>query len=455
MTNNLFYEYSISDIHRGFRNKTIDPLDVAQACIDRYEQLDQQYHAWVCFNKDLLLEQAQSVKIRIERGESIRPLEGIPVGIKDIFNTIDFPTQMGSPLWKDFTPGNDARVVYNAKNAGCLTPGKTITAEFAVHTLNETLNPHNIDLTPGTSSSGSAVAVALGMVPVALGTQTAGSIVRPASFCGVYGCKPSFGFIPRTGMLKTTDSLDTIGYFSSKFNDLELLFDVLRVHGHNYPFSHKAITDNHRQSKPTNRPWRVALVRTHTWKYASNYAKDALISWAKSLSSHNIDIIEAELPEVMIRSHQVHEKIYDKTLSYYFTEEHNKKELVSPIMNEIIRRGKELPVADYLSALQEQETLCHAMDSFLQGYDAMISLSTADAAPRRGTEESPDPALMWTLTHLPVISAPIFATPQGLPFGAQLTARRFNDRLLFKFGAHLRSADLIPDSPHPLYHGAR
>lgn len=449
-TSNIFLNKNISEIQNGFIKQEINPIDIAYACIERYEALEGRYHAWVCFDKELLLDRARVSKDYIDAGKDIRPLEGIPVGIKDIFNTMEYPTQMGSPLWKDFTPGNDARVVYSVKAAGGIIPGKTVTAEFAVHTLNETLNPHDITRTPGTSSSGSAVAIALGMVPVALGTQTAGSIVRPASFCGVYGCKPSFGLIPRTGTLKTTDTLDTIGFFTSRCDDLVRVFDSIRVHGPDYPFSYKALRDKARQNKPENRPWRIALVRTHAWQYAFDYAKSALLKWAMKLSEDKlIDIIEEDLPEEINNAHAIHSVIYDKTLSYYFEEEHRKSELVSPIMNEIIMRGSAISIRQYHDALKEQERLCHIMDICFQGYDAIISLSTAGEAPLRDITENPDPALIWTMTHLPVVSAPAFISPNGLPFGVQVVARRYNDYLLFKFITYLCSRDLLPSSTNP------
>lgn len=451
MSEKLFIKRSISEIHEELKRKTIDPIDVAQACIDSHDDLDDEYHAWVCFDKEALLSQAIATKKRIEKGKKIRLLEGIPVGVKDIMNTNKFPTQMGSPIWKGFTPGNDARVVYYVKEAGGLIPGKTVTAEFAVHTLNETLNPHDITRTPGTSSSGSAVAIALGMVPAALGTQTAGSIVRPASFCGVYGCKPSFGLIPRTGMLKTTDSFDTVGFFTVFCRDLERVFNVLRVHGPDYPISHSALSDSKRQSKPQARPWRVALVRTHTWGHAYPYAQEALLNWTKKLSAlFDVEVTEVELPRDMERSHEIHSTIYDKTLAYYFKEEFKKAELVSPIMNEIIRHGNQLTVEEYQKALKEQEVLAHSMDDFFGNYDMLISLSTAGEAPPRNVIERPDPALMWTMTHLPVISAPVFKSPEGLPFGFQIAARRYNDILLFRFVDYLLSSDLIPEGPNPL-----
>jgi len=448
---NLFINKTIEEIHKGFINKTINPIDSAKQCIKKYDDYQQLYLPWVCFDREILIKQANSVQKIINNGKHLRPLEGIPVGVKDIFNTLDFPTQMGSPLWKNFTPGNDARVVYYVKENGGIIPGKTVTAEFAVHALNETLNPHDITRTPGTSSSGSAVAIALGMVPVALGTQTAGSIVRPASFCGIYGCKPSFGLIPRTAMLKTTDSLDTVGYFVSKYEDIKRIFEVIRVHGPNYPISNTAFKDPNRINKSANRPWKIAFVKTHTWEFAFDYAKTAIQEWMKRLASNkDIEIEEVELPPKMENTHQIHKTIYDKTLSYYFAEEFKKGGLVSPIMNSLIRHGNEISPAEYQKAIDDQTELCHLMDNYFSNYDVLVSLSTAGEAPLRDVVESPDPALMWTMTYLPVVSAPVFISPNGLPFGLQLVARRYNDFLLLNFSDYLRKLDLIPSGLNPL-----
>lgn len=445
MSNTLFYDKSIKDILESFQKGALTPMDVANACIENVKEYDSKYFAFECFDENILINQAKGAEENI-KNKKLRPLEGMPVGVKDIYNTEYFKTQMGSPLWKDFTPGNDARIVYYVKEAGGLIPGKTVTAEFAVHTLNQTLNPYDITKTPGTSSSGSAVAVALGMVPAALGTQTAGSIVRPASFCGVYGCKPSFGLLPRTGMLKTTDSLDTLGFFTSKAEDLRLLFDTVRVHGCNFPFSHKALSDNSRQNKPDSRPWKIAFLKTYTWGDAFDYAKQSILEHVNKLSNNkNIEIHEIDLPSEMNRSHFIHETIYNKTLSYYFKEEYKKSELVSPIMNELIELGNKISVNEYNQALLEQNKLIKIMDKFLSEYDAIISLSTAGEAPPRNIMENRDPALMWTLTHLPVVSVPMFKSPNGLPFGLQIAARKYNDYLLFNLIEYLREQKLIPE----------
>jgi len=445
-----FRDVSIASILQGYRDGTITPVDVAQRCIETYERDEPHCHAWECFEEQRLLELASVTASRLAQGAPIRALEGVPVAVKDIFNTSDFPTQMGSPLWKGFTPGNDARALFNIKRQGAVVPGKTVTAEFAVHSLGKTINPHSHERTPGTSSSGSAVAVATGMTPVALGTQTAGSIIRPASFCGIWGCKPSFGLIPRTGMLKTTDSLDTIGFFVSHAADMARVLDALRVHGRNFPISDAALNDKQRQAAPTTRRWRVGVVRPHIWDHAPDYAKLALADWCEKISANDrFEVLEAELPAAMQRSHRVHGTIYNRALAYYFKEEFKRAELITPVMNQLIVAGQRITNTEYDEALGEQIALANLMDDFFDGYDVLVTLSTAGEAPPRDQEEAPDAALMWTLTHLAAVSAPAFVSPAGLPFGLQLSARRYNDPLLFRFIDEVVGLGLLPKNAFP------
>ncbi len=441
--NRLFIESSIGDIIQKYVRKELSPKDVAAAALENIAESDPRYFAWVSRVDrewpERVQKEADTFGINLDN-----LLEFIPVGVKDIYNTRDFPTQMGSPLWKDFTPGNDARAVYHLKRAGAVVAGKTVTAEFAVHALDKTLNPYDIARTPGTSSSGSAVAVSLGVVPFATGSQTAGSIVRPASFCGVYGMKPSFGLIPRTGTLKTADSLDTLGFFTLHAQDLHRGFDALRVCGENYPISHAALSDATRQEKPEGRPWRVAIVKTHTWECAPQYAKDALLGFAEKLKVAGMRITEENLPGGMMHAHEVHKTIYSKSLSHYFEKEHVQANFVSPAMNELIENGIAITPAVFKKALAEQTELVYAMDAFFVDFDIVLSLSTAGEAPLREVTELPDPALMWTLTHLPVVSVPQFTSPNGLPFGMQVIARKYNDYLLLSFIEELRIGSLIP-----------
>lgn len=228
------------------------------------------------------------------------------------------------------------------------------------------------------------------------------------------------------------------------------MLDVLRVHGSNYPVSHAALSDEMRQNKPANRPWRVALVKTHTWDFAAGYAREALLDFASRLAENpDIDVDGVSLPAEMSLAHAVHQTIYDKTLSYYFRDEFENPDQVSPIMKELIERGQKVSVERYHSALRAQDDLTHSMDKFFDDYDVIVSLSTSGEAPLRNEVENPDPSLMWTLTHLPVISAPAFTSPSGLPFGVQFAARKYNDLLLLRFTDYVARLGLIPSGCNP------
>lgn len=427
-------------------NKEITVSEVVSSCLDQIERLDGKIRAWVFIDHEKALEQARFIDDKLSEGQLVGRLSGVPIGVKDIFNTADLPTQMGSPIWKGFTPGNDARVVSKLRLAGGTILGKTVTAEFAVHYQDVTANPHNHEYSPGTSSSGSAAAVAASMVPLALGTQTAGSTIRPASYCGIYGFKPSFGLVPRTGMLKTTDTLDTVCFFSRGVSDLELMFDIVRVHGRDYPIIDANLNDPNRQRTPDG-TWKVAFVKGPKWKCAEDYAKTAISAFAERISEfHDIQVEEVELDPEFGYAHEIHQVIYDRTLAYYFKEEFKRQTLVSDIMYEIICRGNELTLQDYLKALDEQVGLSNKLSNFFNKYDILLTLSTSGEAPEGITSpDKPDSCLIWTLCGVPTVNLPVFKGPNGLPFGAQVVSRRYNDLLLLNFLKSLEEKDIIGD----------
>ena len=411
----------------------------------RIEEFNPQTNAWTHLNPSQSLNYAKEIENKMNNGIETGPLHGIPIGVKDIFNTKDFPTEMGSPLWKDFTPGNDARVVYNLQMANAIIIGKTDTAEFAVHSLGNTKNPFDPERSPGSSSSGSAVAVATEMVPIALGTQTGGSIIRPASYCGVYGFKPSFGLIPRTGMLKTTDSLDQVGYFAKTVPDLELIFEIIRVKGRDFPFSEAALENKERQNV-TNRSWKIRFVKSPVWNEAESYAKKNVEDFIEKLSKEKeFEITEFDLPQDFDQAHKTHQKIYSKSIAYYFKEELLKKSLVSDIFYDFAMQAKNISLNELNEALEIQNKLRTLLDNSFKNFDIIISLSTAGHAPLRNEKEKDDPSLIWTLCGNPTVNLPVFTTPKGLPMGIQSVARRYNDKLLLNFLHILRKKNFIPD----------
>ncbi len=441
------YHLSIQDAAEQIRTHKLSVTEWVSSCLARIAEIDPILKAWVYLDPQKAREQASLIDQALSSSiPAQQQLWGAPIGIKDIFNTTDMPTCMGSPLWAGFTPGNDARIVfYLRENLGIIL-GKTSTAEFAVHALSETLNPYDFSKTPGTSSSGSAVAVATGMCPAALGSQTAGSIIRPASFCGIYGYKPSFGLIPRTGTLKTTDTLDTIGFFARCVKDLEILLDVLRVHGSNYPYIYSRMDQNpHHRSE--GQPWKIGLVTTRTSEFAEDYAQKEFTDWVNKLSRMpNLSIEPITLDGKFDSAHDIHAVIYEKTLAYYFKEEFKQNQLISEILRNMIQRGNRLALTDYLHALNQQKELASNLDSHLSEFDILITLSTAGAAPDRKVLEKEDSCLLWTLCGVPAMSIPLFKSPAALPFGLQIVARRYNDGLLFDFAKHLLKAGLISDS---------
>lgn len=421
--------------------------EIVTDCLNQTNGLNNIIEAWAFLDPDAILAEADKLDCKLLSNREIckTTLLGIPVGVKDIFNTKDMPTQMGSPIWKGFEPGNDARVVHYLRMANALIFGKTVTAEFAVHAPGPTKNPHNVEHTPGTSSSGSAAAVASRMVPLALGTQTAGSIIRPSSYCGIYGIKPSFGLLPRTGVLKTTDTLDTIGGMARCIKDLQLLFETIRVKGRDFPISEGILNNKTRQSKPSTRPWRIGVVRGPKWESAEKYAQKALLNYANKLSTFKeFAVEEINLPAEFEQAHQIHSVIYDRTLAYYFQREFEKHTLVSANIYEIISRGLKISLDQYKEALDQQNNLYQIIDQLFESKcDLLLGLSTGgEALKGLDSVDRLDNCLIWTLCGVPALSIPVFSGPAGLPFGAQVVARRYNDFQLLNFGQELEDIKL-------------
>lgn len=431
-------DYSATELLALLKSQSITPAEITAACIERIRAIDPIVSAWEYFDEEAI--NTQLTKISNYNQEDY-PLYGIPVGVKDIYNTFDMPTQMGSPLWSDFTPGNDARLIHYLRRAGAIMLGKTVTAEFAVHYQDKTRNPHDLSRSPGTSSSGSAVAVATGMVPVALGSQTAGSISRPASYCGIYGFKPTFGVLPRIGVLKTTDSLDTLGFFARSVGDLNLMFEASRVHGENYEFVHRYI-DNY-ISVP-DKVYRIGIIKHPRWDEASPYAKEQFNQWCAKLNDPRFVIEEVNLPSFCDTIHATHQTIYDKSLAYYFKDEYAKHELMSPIFYDIIQEGLRISKEEYQEALEKQSHETREFDHWMESYDILITLATADEAPiGLTTPDIPDANLIWTYLGLPIATLPVLTGEHGLPIGASAVARKYNDKLLLDFLTYLESRHIL------------
>lgn len=418
---------SATELISLIKSKKNSPEEVCAAFLKRIEEWEHAIQAWVQTDKKIVLEEARHIGARIQNENFSGALLGIPVGVKDIYNTAQFPTEMGSQIWKGFTPGNDARVVFNLRYAGGIVMGKTTTSEFAVHEPTKTRNPHNLECGPGTSSAGSAAAVAAGMIPLALGSQTGGSIIRPASYCGVYGYKPTFGLIPRTGVLKTTDTLDTLGWFARCLDDIQLLFEVLRVDGLNYPIVNERVKKENLTS-----PIKIGFFKGPHWKHASEEAQKLFSGTLTDLEKNKeFSVSEFHLPDFQA-IFEAHERIYCKALSYYFrAEERNTRDHISPVLLDMLDRGEDIDETTYRNDVERQAELTHACDQNWS-HDVVITLSAGAEVPvGLNSPDRLDTCKVWTYLGLPVMNVPLYTTKSGRPLGLQIMGKKYSDYKVF------------------------
>jgi Asp-tRNA(Asn)/Glu-tRNA(Gln) amidotransferase A subunit family amidase len=437
---NDIYSLSAWQIAKKFSKRELTAMQISESFVKRIDELNPHLKAWVSLDHDYVFRQAS----QLDENSRYSSLSAVPVGVKDIFNTEVFPTQMGSPIWQGHKAGNDARCVSYLRDKGAIIFGKTDTAEFAVHYPGKVVNPWNINRVTGTSSGGSAVAVATGMSPVSLATQTSGSTIRPASWCGVYGMKPSFGLIPRTGVLKTTDTLDNIGYYGRDYIDLKILLDSMRVHGANYPIMQKKLS----QYKSPKKKWKICFIKGHLWDKAPKYTQKSIQQFAHDISTvGDIEVIEKTLPEITQRAQDLHQRIYDPCLGYYFREElTHSPEKISEMLLKQVDNGKSFSPSDYKIALQEQLELSEVIEHFFQenNIDLLLHYSSNGSAPKIEPSVNFDLNHLWTLSWLPVINVPQFFCPQGLPYGVQFIGARYSDYLMFDFLQLLENEEIIP-----------
>ncbi|MDB0053300.1 amidase [Alphaproteobacteria bacterium] len=355
--------------------------------------------------------------------------------VKDIFNTYVFPTEMGSPLWKGHIAGNNARVVSSALQAGHKLIAKTVTSEFAVHEPTKVINPWNSKFQTGTSSAGSAVSVFLKECDYSLATQTAGSISRPAAYCGVIGVKPSFGLLPRTGVLKTCDAFDTVGFMLSATSNLSEIFDTLRVQGKNYP--NTTLLDKY-NVEGKNSPIRIARIDNNFDKNVkfSNNSINALSKTCSILRENQCEIIdEVQWPEFIQEIRESHDQIYSRSLLYYFKTEVKEEGEISNSFKEIIKRGEGVTAEDFIKLIKKHQVNIKKFDMFMKEnkIDFIVCPTVYGCAPKIDEDEKPDLNLIWTYLHVPTVTLPIGKDKLNkLPLGTTLVGQKYSDKFLFE-----------------------
>jgi Asp-tRNA(Asn)/Glu-tRNA(Gln) amidotransferase A subunit family amidase len=424
---------SASEAARRIRDGLLTSEELVEICLERIRHTEPTVQAWTFLDEDHALAQARGADERKRSGEPVGPLHGVPVGIKDIIDTADMPTENGTLLHRGRTPRSDAAVVASLRAAGAVILGKTVTTECAYFTPGKTRNPHNPEHTPGGSSSGSAAAVGAGMVPLALGSQTAGSVIRPASFCGVYGFKPTHGLIPRTGVLQLSRTLDHIGLFARGIDDLALLLEQLTGHDEHdpdtRPRAHIPFQKIAAEEPPI--PPMLAFIKTPHWERADADTKQAYAELVEALGER---VEEVELFPSAREAWDWHKTIMEAEMAANLEPLWVAgRDRLSEKLRGLIERGRETRAVDHQRALRSLVPMAESFDElFMERYDAILTPPALGTAPK-GLGATGDPAFcsLWTLCGMPAITLPLMQGANGLPLGVQLVGRRnFDARLL-------------------------
>jgi len=424
---------SASEGARRIRDGLLTAEEWTGACLERIRALEPKVQAWTFLDEEHALKQARAVDERRRSGEPVGALHGVPVGLKDIIDTADMPTENGTVLHKGRTPRTDATVVTMLRAAGAVILGKTVTTECAYFAPGKTRNPHNLEHTPGGSSSGSAAAVSAAMVPLALGSQTNGSTIRPASFCGVYGFKPTHGLVPRGGVLQLSRTLDHIGLFARSLEDLALLAEEVAGYDERDPDTRPRARVPFQKicsEEPPAAPM-LAFIKTPHWDRVDAEAKEAFGELVEALGEQ---VEEVELFPSAVEAWAWHKTIMEVEMAANFEREYRTgRDKLSAQLRSLFERGHEVRAVDYQRALRGLAPVAASFDDlFMQRYDAILTPAAAGGAPK-GLASTGDPAFctLWTLLGLPALSLPLMQAANGLPLGVQLVGRRgFDARLL-------------------------
>ncbi|HWI15599.1 MAG TPA: amidase [Burkholderiales bacterium] len=409
------YQLTAAEIVRAISARQTTCEAVTRACLERIRVREPEVEAWQYLDPELALRQARALDASGASG----PLLGVPVGMKDIIDTADIPTEYGTPIHRGRRPTLDAACVSLTRRAGGVIMGKTVTTEFANFFPGKTRNPLDPARTPGGSSSGSAAAVGDGMVPLAVGTQTTASTIRPAAFCGCVGYRPTWGDIRCSGVMEAAGSVDTLGLIARSVDDVALYRDVLA----GVPHEPLAALEG--------AALRVGFCRTHFWNECEPYTQAALEECARRLANAGARVEDASLPVQFERMQDAHRWItsFEFVRNRAWEIDHRWDEISSKLREGRIRDGQSCSFERYAAARAYAEECRRAMDDFMRGYDVLLTPAVAGEAPV-GLQATGNASfcILWTTLHVPAVTLPLFTGPNGLPIGAQLVARRDHDR---------------------------
>lgn len=434
MNNPPLYQLGLREALAGLRAKRFSAQEYVTELQARIAARDGAIEAWAHYEPRQGLSAARRFDGHAANAASLLPLGGMPIGIKDIIDTADMPTQIGSPIYKGRRPSRDAFVVERLKQLGAFVMGKTVTTEFAWSFPGKTSNPHNKNHTPGGSSSGSAAAVAAGFVPAALGTQTMGSVIRPAAYCGVVGYKPSYGLISRRGIHPFSNTLDHVGVFARSVTDAGFLahflmgFDVSDASC----VATGGFTPGEFSIKKLATLPRLAFVQTPAWPLADKAQRNCLFERAAVLRRAGARVDDVTLPasfDGAINAAQTIMRCEAATIFAPLQAQHPDK--LSANIDEVIKTGQVFSAFEYLQALALRKQLRAELHDLLRDYDAIITPPATSEAPD-GLSATGNPAfcIPWSLLGVPAITIPVAMGPTGLPMGMQIVGDYFTDQKL-------------------------
>jgi Asp-tRNA(Asn)/Glu-tRNA(Gln) amidotransferase A subunit family amidase len=403
-----------------------------EACLDRIEAIDGKVHAFIHLDRKEALRQAAALDERRRNGKALGALHGIPVAIKDIFDTADYKTECGSPLLEGRHPMRDAAAVARLRAAGAVIIGKTVSTEFAYFHPGATRNPHDVQRTPGGSSSGSAAAVAAGMVPLAIGSQTNGSMIRPAAFCGVYGVKPSHGLISRAGALTLSRALDHVGVFARTLADAALILEVLAGYDADddatRPLAAPAYLETLASDPPL--PPKIAFVRTPVWDKADAETRAAFEQLVRRLGESAATV---DLPDAFAAAWDDHRAVMAVDMAHNLGAVVDRGgEASSKQLRDFLAEGRGVSAVRYLAARDNARRYAAGIAEIFNQYDAILTPAAPGVAPRGEATGNPVFCSLWTLTGLPALSLPLLAGEGGMPLGVQLIGEADDDARLMR-----------------------
>ena len=434
MALNNLHLLSASEAARLIRDGVISSEQLVEACLARISEVDSQVQAWAFLDPEYALTQARALDQYRLAGKPIGPLHGVPIAIKDIFDTADMPTEYGSPIHAGRTPSRDATAVALLRGAGAVIMGKAVTTEFAFLNPGKTRNPHNPEHTPGGSSSGSAAAVAAQMVPLAIGSQTAGSTIRPAAYCGVIGFKPTHGLISRHRVSPLSRTLDHVGLLARTIDDIALLAEQLVGYDENDADTRPRAKTPYSQLSAEEPPLApmFAFIKTPMWERTDEDTREGFAEIVEQLGGQ---VDEVELFPSASDAWQWHQTIMGAEVAHNFQREwQHSRALLSEQLRGQIERGRAVSAVDYQRALQQIVPMHDSfVELFEQRYDAILTPAAPSAAPK-GLSSTGDPAFCvpWTLCGMPAITLPLLQSSDGLPMGVQLVGPRGGDARLLR-----------------------